>query len=246
MIGLGKSQEFIPNSLRSNIASIARCVRKEHIKTLCLKFPTFDNNPSLTTEIIVEGLLLSLHQDNRFKSNSEDKLLELQTIDILGIGEQVEAINHAEIVCSGVIMARELVNAPANYINPITFTKVAEELAGEYNLTIDILERDECAKLGMGAFLGVAQASDFPPKFIHLTYKPEEIPTRKIAIVGKSLTFDSGGLNLKGSSSGIEVMKMDMGGGAATLGVAKAISQLKPNVEVHFICAVTELSLIHI
>ncbi|BDA39291.1 leucyl aminopeptidase [Candidatus Atelocyanobacterium thalassae] len=240
LIGLGKSEEFTLNSLRSNIASITRFWKKEHIKTLCLQFPIFDNNSSLTTEIIVEGLLLSLHQDNRFKSNSEDKILELQTINILGVGEQVEAINRAQIVCSGVIMARELVNAPANYINPITFAKVAEELANEYNLEIEILERDECVKLGMGAFLGVAQASDLPPKFIHLTYKPESIPERKIAIVGKSLTFDSGGLNLKGSSSGIEVMKMDMGGGAATLGVAKAIAQLKPNVEVHFICAVTE------
>ncbi|MFY0609702.1 MAG: leucyl aminopeptidase [Candidatus Atelocyanobacterium thalassa] len=240
LIGLGKSEEFTLNSLRSNIASITRFWKKEHIKTLCLQFPIFDNNSSLTTEIIVEGLLLSLHQDNRFKSNSEDKILELQTINILGVGEQIEAINRAQIVCSGVIMARELVNAPANYINPITFAKVAEELANEYNLEIEILERDECVKLGMGAFLGVAQASDLPPKFIHLTYKPESTPERKIAIVGKSLTFDSGGLNLKGSSSGIEVMKMDMGGGAATLGVAKAISQLKPNVEVHFICAVTE------
>jgi leucyl aminopeptidase len=92
----------------------------------------------------------------------------------------------------------------------------------------------------MGAFLGVAQASDMPPKFIHLTYKPEGTPKRKLAIVGKGLTFDSGGLNIKGAGSGIETMKMDMGGAAATLGAAKAIGQLKPDVEVHFVSAVTE------
>ena len=92
----------------------------------------------------------------------------------------------------------------------------------------------------MGAFLGVAMASDLPPKFIHLTYKPQGTPQRKLAIVGKGLTFDSGGLNLKGSGSGIETMKMDMGGAAATLGAAKAIAQLKPDVEVHFISAATE------
>ncbi|ADB95767.1 leucyl aminopeptidase [Candidatus Atelocyanobacterium thalassae] len=240
LVGLGKSEEFTLNSLRLSIASVARFSKKEHIQTLCLQFPIFNNNPSLTAEVITEGLLLSLHQDNRFKSNSDDKLVELKTIDILGIGEQKDAISRAQIICSGVIMARELVNAPANYINPITFTEVAKKLANEYDLEIEILEQDECAKLGMGAFLGVAQASDLPPKFIHLTYKSKDIAKRKIAIIGKSLTFDSGGLNLKGSSSGIEVMKMDMGGGAATLGVAKAIAQLKPNIEVHFICAVTE------
>jgi len=92
----------------------------------------------------------------------------------------------------------------------------------------------------MGAFLGVALASDLPPKFIHLTYKPEGKPRRKIAIVGKGLTFDSGGLNIKGAGSGIEMMKVDMGGAAATLGAAKAIGHIKPDVEVHFISAVTE------
>jgi leucyl aminopeptidase len=118
--------------------------------------------------------------------------------------------------------------------------QTAEEIASQYGLALEILEREECEKLGMGAFLGVAQASEMPPKFIHLTYKPEGTPRRKVAIVGKGLTFDSGGLNIKGAGSGIETMKMDMGGAAATLGAAKAIGQLKPDVEVHFVSAVTE------
>jgi leucyl aminopeptidase len=92
----------------------------------------------------------------------------------------------------------------------------------------------------MGAFLGVAQASDLPPKFIHLTYHPAVTARRKLAIVGKGLTFDSGGLNLKVSGSGIETMKMDMAGSAAALGAAKVIGHLKPDVEVHFIVAATE------
>jgi leucyl aminopeptidase len=92
----------------------------------------------------------------------------------------------------------------------------------------------------MGAFLGVALASDLPPKFIHLTYKPKGTPQRKLAIIGKGVTFDSGGLNLKVSGSGIETMKMDMAGAGATLGAAKAIGQLKPGVEVHFIVAAAE------
>jgi leucyl aminopeptidase len=116
----------------------------------------------------------------------------------------------------------------------------AQAMASEYGMDIEILERDECEKRGMGAFLGVAAASDLPPKFVHMTYKPQGSPRRKLAIIGKGLTFDSGGLNLKPSGSGIETMKMDMGGAAATLGAAKAIAQLQPDVEVHFITAITE------
>jgi leucyl aminopeptidase len=92
----------------------------------------------------------------------------------------------------------------------------------------------------MGAYLGVSQASELPPKFIHLIYKPAGTPRKKLAIVGKGVTFDSGGLNIKGAGSGIETMKMDMGGAAATLGAAKAIGQIKPDVEVHFISAAAE------
>lgn len=138
------------------------------------------------------------------------------------------------------ILARELVAAPANEVTPITMAETAQTIATDYGLQVEILEKSDCEKLGMGAFLGVAQASDLPPKFIHLTYKPQGTPKRKLAIIGKGLTFDSGGLNIKGAGSGIETMKIDMGGSAATFGAAKAIGQLKPDVEVHFISAVTE------
>ncbi|EAZ91456.1 leucyl aminopeptidase [Crocosphaera chwakensis] len=240
LVGLGKKDEFTLDTVRLGAAAVARLGKKEKVKSLGIHFPLMDNDAAKTTAAIAEGMILSLHQDNRFKSEPEDKPSKLETVEILGVGDQSEAINQAETVCSGVILARELVAAPANAINPVTFAKTAQDLAKEYGLDIEILEKDECEKRGMGAFLGVAKASDLPPKFIHLIYKPSGTPKRKLAIVGKSLTFDSGGLNLKGSGSGIETMKMDMGGGAATLGAAKAIAQLKPDVEVHFVCAATE------
>jgi leucyl aminopeptidase len=189
--------------------------------------------------MITEGLILALHTDNRFKSDSENQNTKLETVELLGLGNQQEAISKAEKITSGVILARELVNAPANYITPITMAEEVQKLASEYGLELEILEQEECEKLGMGSFLGVAKASDLPPKFIHLIYKPKGTPKRKLAIVGKGLTFDSGGLNLK-VKGGIETMKMDMGGAAATFGCAKAIAQLKPNNEIHFISAVTE------
>jgi leucyl aminopeptidase len=240
LVGLGKSEKYELKTVRQVASAIARLSKKEKSKTLGISLPKVNDDANATAQAITEGIFLALHQDNRFKSEQEDKGLKLETVELLGLSNCDEAINRGEQISSGVILARELVAAPANAVTPITMAQTAEQIAADYGLAIEILEKEECEQLGMGAFLGVALASDLPPKFIHLTYKPEGTPKRKLAIVGKSLTFDSGGLNIKGAGSGIETMKMDMGGGAATLGAAKAIAQIKPEVEVHFICAATE------
>lgn len=240
LVGLGKAEELQLNNVRLAAATIARLAKKEKCKTLGISLPVWQNNPSLTTSAIVEGVELALYQDHRFKSESEDKGLSLEQIDLIGLAGEEVAIDRAKKITSGVNLARELVAAPANAVTPVTLAELAQSLANEYGLIAEILEKEDCEKLGMGAFLGVAQASDLPPKFIHLTYQPEGTPRKKLAIIGKGLTFDSGGLNIKGAGSGIEMMKIDMGGAAATLGAAKAIAQLKPDVEVHFISAATE------
>ncbi|HEY9635894.1 MAG TPA: leucyl aminopeptidase [Coleofasciculaceae cyanobacterium] len=240
LVGLGKPDALSLDSLRRAAAAIARTAKQQKSKTLGISLPVFNNDPAKTAQVITEGIVLTLHQDNRFKSESDDKGLKLEQVDLLGLGGQDAAITHAQAISSGVILARELVAAPANVVTPVTLAQTAEEIASDYGLALEILEQEDCEKLGMGAFLGVAKASNLPPKFIHLTYKPEGAPKRKVAIVGKGLTFDSGGLNIKVAGSGIEMMKTDMGGAAATLGAAKAIAQLKPDVEVHFISAATE------
>lgn len=240
LVGLGKSEKLKLDSLRLGAAACARSAKKEKCKTLGISLPIYNNDPAATAQAIAEAVELALYQDNRFKSEPEEKGLKLEQIDLLGLNGQEKAIACSRQICAGVILARQLVAAPANEVTPIAIAEIAQQIANEHGLTIEILEREECEKLGMGAFLGVAQASDLPPKFIHLTYKPQETPRRKLGIIGKGLTFDSGGLNIKGAGSGIEMMKIDMGGAAATFGAAKAIAQLKPDVEVHFISAVTE------
>lgn len=240
LVGLGKAEALKLNTLRRAAAAAAKAGKKEKCKTLGVSLPMLNNHPDLTTQAIVEGIELALHQDNRFKSESEDKGPQVEQVDLLGLSGQQAAITRAKSICSGVILARELVAAPANSLTPVTLAEIAGSIAQEFGLAAEILEKEDCEKLGMGAFLGVAQASELPPKFIHLTYKPEGTPRRKLAIVGKGLTFDSGGLNIKGAGSGIEMMKIDMGGAAATFGAAKAIAQIKPDVEVHFISAATE------
>lgn len=238
LVGLGKAEEVSLDTMGAAAAAVARTAKGLKSKVLAIALPSVEDIAATATAI-TEAVILALHQDDRFKSET-DSPLQLEQIELIGLEGQQEAVAKAEKIASGVILARELVNGPPNSVTPVTLAQTAEQLASEYGLSLEILERQECEQLGMGAFLGVAMASDLPPKFIHLTYKPEGTPRRKLAIVGKGLTFDSGGLNLKVGGSGIETMKMDMGGAAATLGAAKAVAQLKPDVEVHFISAATE------
>ena len=240
VVGLGKADALTAEGLRRAAGVATRLAKREKVKRLGISFPVWHDDAATSAQAIAEGIELTLHQDNRFKSDPEPKPLLLQSVDLLGFAGQDAALTRARQIALGVTLARELVSAPANIVTPITMAETAEAIAHEYGLELEILEQAECEKLGMGAFLGVAKASDLPPKFIHLTYRPAGTPRKKLAIVGKGLTFDSGGLNIKGAGSGIEMMKTDMGGAAATLGAAKAIAQLKPDVEVHFISAVTE------
>ncbi|MEB3288347.1 MAG: leucyl aminopeptidase [Leptolyngbya sp.] len=241
LVGLGAADSLSLEGIRRAAAAAARMAKKEKCATLGLSLPIYQNHPAQTVQAAVEGATLALHQDKRFKSEDKDNgKVSLGQIHLLDLAGQEASLATAQAVCEGVILARELTSAPANVVTPAVLAETAQEIAAAHGLDCEILERDQCEALGMGAYLGVALASDLPPKFIHLTYRPAGTPSRKLAIVGKGLTFDSGGLNIKGAGSGIEMMKIDMGGAAAVLGAAKAIGQLKPSVEVHFISAAVE------
>lgn len=248
IVGLGSSDGMALEGLRRGAAIAARLAKKAKSASMAISFPVWNNSQSLTAQALSEGIILALAQDNRFKSESEPggakKGPDLDQVHLLAFPGEEAAIARAQHICEGVILARELVAAPPNVVTPDKLAETAADIAQSYGLQLNILERDQCEALGMGAYLGVAQASDLPPRFIHLTYSPAGMAAgtakRKLAIIGKGLTFDSGGLNLKPTGSGIEMMKIDMGGAAAVLGAAKAIAQIKPDVEVHFISAATE------
>lgn len=243
LIGMGDPAKATADTWRKAAATAVKWAGKEKVKKLALSLPTYNQDVSLTSQVIAEGVLLAAHRDKRFKSKDPHPSL-LELVELLETNPELAtpAILKAQQIVDGVILARELVSAPANIVTPITLADTAIAIAAESeHFTVKILEQAECEALGMGAFLGVAKASDIPPKFIHLTYS-NGVPTRKLAIVGKGLTFDSGGLNLKtGAGSSIELMKTDMGGSAAALGAAKVIAKLQPtNTEVHFIVATCE------
>jgi len=201
----------------------------------------------LDPQALAEGFFLGLHADKRFqgaKTPDKDKAPKgPDSLEMLGFPDgSDEAFTKAAAIASGVIFARELVNAPANIVDPLNLANTAAEMAGRLGLKAEVLDEKECEKLGMGSFLAVSKASNLGARLIHLTYSPGGTAKRKIGIVGKGLTFDSGGYNLKaGGGSMIEMMKFDMGGSASTLGAAAAVAQLKPkDVEVHFVIATCE------
>src|SRR5207244_5049176 len=123
-----------------------------------------------------------------------------------------------------------LVNSPANDVHPTYLAKVAAEIGKEGKLVLKVFDRAECQKMGMGLFLGVAAGSEQPPKFIHLSYTPSGRKRRRVAVIGKGITFDSGGLDLK-PAEGMLRMKDDMSGADAVLAIMRALPELGPVVE---------------
>ncbi|MGH7890145.1 MAG: leucyl aminopeptidase, partial [Thermodesulfobacteriota bacterium] len=135
--------------------------------------------------------------------------------------------------------ARDLINEPPIVLTPARLADFAREIAAEGKLQCEIFERDEMEKRGMGGLIAVSLGSEEPPKFIHLTYEPRKKPTKTVAVVGKGITFDTGGLCIKPRDS-MRTMKMDMSGAACVLGVMKAITKLNPSVRVHGLISATE------
>jgi leucyl aminopeptidase len=149
-----------------------------------------------------------------------------------------DGARRGEVFAGATALARDLVNMPANEVHPTHLARVAAQIAKEARLRLRVWEGTDCQKMGMGAFLAVAAGSEQPPKFIHLTYTPGR-PRRRVALVGKGITFDAGGLDLKTPESMLR-MKDDMSGAAAVLAVMKALPALAAPVEVHGLIAATE------
>lgn len=176
LVGLGKADPANLEAYRKAAATVAKTAKSQKARRLGLFLPPSDQPAERVAGALTEGILLALHQDNRFKSDPEDKPPVLEQVEFLGIDGGAEGITRAQQLVSGVILTRELVAAPASMVTPTTLAETALSLAQTYGFNVTILEREDCEGLGMGAFLGVARGSDTPPKFIHLTYTPPVTP----------------------------------------------------------------------
>jgi len=247
LIGFVAHNAACLQGLGESVASVAKAAKASSAAIVLASPSVIQGQFKLNAAAaIASGTVLGLHEDTRYKS--EWKKVHLKQVDLIGMGSGPEVdqkLKHANHVSSGVMLGRDLVNSPANVLTPAALAEEASKIALTYSdvLTATILNAEKCRELKMGAYLGVAAASANPPHFIHLCYKPTGGNVkRKLAIVGKGLTFDSGGYNIKAVPiATIELMKWDMGGSAAVFGAAKALGQIKPpGVEVHFIAAACE------
>ena len=240
VLGLGESDGIDTDRLRAAAARAAKAAIGCKGK-LGLHLPWTGTDATEAARICAEAVRLCLYKDQRFRKEPDPRRIPnaLELIDLdPAAASGFTAVN---ATCAGVELARELVAAPPNVVTPAALADTAADMARDHGLELKVLERSDCEAKGMGAFLAVSQGSDLPPKFIHLIYRPEGEVKRRVALVGKGLTFDSGGYNLKVGAAQIDMMKFDMGGSAAVLGAMLSIAELKPaGVEVHMVVASCE------
>lgn len=242
VVGLGKRADLTLETVRRAASAGLRRARELGARVVAIE-TLGDRLPAQArTHAVTEGAMLGAYTFDRYKrEKTEKRVEELRVIegDARRRKEATEGARTGEVFAEATCFARDLVNSPANDVHPTHLAKVAGQIAKEARLGVKVLDRADCEKLGMGAFLGVAAGSEQPPKFIHLTYTPPGKRQRRVAVIGKGITFDSGGLDLK-SAEGMLRMKDDMSGAAAVLAIMRALPTLKPSWEVHGLIAATE------
>ncbi len=245
LVGLGKNKDFTPNRLRELSAKIIKKCRKmgnaKKVISVLHGAGIGGYDPEICARMITEGTLIGSYSFDKYKTEkSTKKVDELVIVDMVeeNCKKAKAGIKKGKIIGSAMNFARDLSNEQPAYATPSKLAEIAQSFK---DLEVKVYDKEEIEKMGMGAFLGVAKGSSQPPKFIHMHYKGsnQKLIQRKIAIIGKGICFDSGGLDIKPPSSMLN-MKDDMSGAAAVLGVMSVLKDLKPNCEVHGIIAACE------
>jgi leucyl aminopeptidase len=244
--GLGKKAELTHNKVRGAVAETCRLLRNKGATTIAT-IPQGAGINGVTAassaQAIAEGALLGLYTFRKHMTRAENKTGEIKELTIIsdsGMKPSLEAsAKRGIIIAEAANLARDMVNEPANFMTPTRMAEIAVKLAETHGLEVSVFDREQMAEMGMGALLGVAQGSRQPPKFIVLNYKGNSSAGIDIALIGKGITFDSGGISLKPSEK-MEEMKGDMAGGASVMAAISAIAQLKARVNVMAIVPATE------
>jgi leucyl aminopeptidase len=242
IVGLGARESVTAETIRRAASSALRRSRDLGARTVAIEVLGDRLPGQQAAQAVVEGAILGTYTFDRYKKEKTEKFVEeLRVVepDASRAGDVREGIRVGQVFAESTWLARDLINAPANDVHPTHLANVARQVAREGKLRVRVYDRAECARLGMGAFIGVAAGSEQPPRFIHLTYTPRGRARRRVVVIGKGITFDSGGLDLK-PADGMLRMKDDMSGAAAVLGIMRALPKLAPRVEVHGLIAATE------
>lgn len=254
LIGLGERSEFSLDTYRRFGALAVKRARESKAQRVAIgwsQLPASEIGNREQAQAFAEGALLAGYQFQTYRGRVKPKREAIETITCLVEGSATVAaavergLLEGRTLAEATILARDLVNTPSGDMTPLKLAEAAKSVAGR-NIKIKILDKREMTKLGMGGALGVAQGSIHEPVGVHLIYKPsnsksknKSLKIKRVAIVGKAVTFDSGGLSIK-PADGMMTMKIDMGGAATTIGLFKALSALDLQVEVHGIFLAVE------
>ncbi len=238
LVGAGSRSRFDMSQLRRTAATAALASRERRWRRVSFALPSV---LALADEAqaAAEGLTLAAHYSGIYKSDEDARPIAIEGLivvpeqapaDECALAERAAARGYILAACSN--LARALANEPANVITPRTFAEIAVQVAAEAGLKADVLDEERLAGLNMGLLLGVARGSAERPRMVVLRYEPARPASRAVlGLVGKGVTFDTGGISIKPSEK-MHLMKSDMSGGAAVLAAMKAIAALKPDVAV--------------
>ncbi|MCM3724984.1 leucyl aminopeptidase [Neobacillus cucumis] len=237
-VGLGKEKDLSFDKLRAAFGKVFKQLKLyKHVET-AVYLDTFvsDELDSLdTAHALSEAMALSTYQFDGYKQKSNEPEKRLEDVTVYSAAAEEEDVQASLTVGyafgKATNSARTLVNTPGNLLTAADLANYASELAAKYNFEVEILDKAEIEKLGMGAFLAVNKGSVEPPKMIVLKYQGKDEWTDVIGLVGKGITFDTGGYSIK-TKAGIVGMKTDMGGAAAVLGAMEIIGEIKPEQNV--------------
>jgi len=240
LLGGGKAKSFTASDLRKLAGAVVRFLKPKGIRSFAFLAPESTKTDD-AVKAIVEGAFVGNFDPDTYKSDRKDQKIDAVTVVARGDQTRLQkTMDDARIVGESQNFTRELVNEPSNRMTPTILAERARKMAQEVGLKVEVYGADKLKELKMGAFWGVSQGSDEPPALIVLRYDPADAPpTPVLGLVGKGVTFDTGGISIK-PADGMEKMKYDMAGAAAMIGAMRAIALLKPKVRVTAIICATE------
>ncbi len=238
LVGLGDRDRYDLERIRLACGAAAKTLMRLGVRRLAVGVEPLLNSQLEISDVCqsaVEGMILATYQFTVFKDVKPDEKMFVDEATLLfeaDVQKSVElGVRWGKIVTEAANFTRDLQNQPGNEITPTRLAESAKAVAAEIGLRCKVLEKAQIEKLKMGALLGVARGSQEPPKFIIMEHKPPKTSSPPVVLVGKGITFDSGGISIK-SSDRMEEMKFDMSGGAAVIGTMKAVAQLSLPVHV--------------
>ena len=235
VFGLGKRGKLNGETLRKAGGGVSKACVANKVESVSFLIPV-EAKDDYQSQATAEGLVLGSYQFNEFKTTDED-LFDMKGATI--IGDNKQAVVKGAIIANGVCLARDVENRPGNVATPTHLAEKAQEIGKSGGMKVTIFDRAKFTKMGMGALAGVASGTEVPPKFIIMEYMGGPKKQKPKVLVGKGLTFDSGGISIKPSAK-MDEMKYDMCGSGVVLGVMKAVAELKPKMNIVGIIPSTE------